>query len=149
MQPFPRKLLLYSIFFNEWKSVKLSLVVLTPLPLHITTRPSGPARGSSSRGGRLDRKHGCIAVCDRPGHSTSGVARMTGSVAISCNEDSSRRRVWVISLEDQTHFLNPRLLVMYEGGTWHWFRVNSFMPGDLDQSLLNQKITSTLYSRFG
>ena len=38
-----------------------------------------------SRGGRLDRKHGCITVCDRPGRSTSGVARTTGSVAISCN----------------------------------------------------------------
>ena len=38
-----------------------------------------------SRGGRLDRKHGCITVCHRPGDSTSGVSRTVGSVAISCN----------------------------------------------------------------
>ena len=52
VQPFPIKLLLYSIFFNEWKSVKLSLLVLTPPPppIHITTRTSGPARGSVPEG---------------------------------------------------------------------------------------------------
>ena len=50
VQPFPRKMLLYSIFFNEWKSVKLSLHVLTPPPIHITTRTSGPARGSVPEG---------------------------------------------------------------------------------------------------
>ena len=50
VQPFPRKMLLYSIFFNEWKSVKLSLLVLTPPPIHITTRTSGPARGSVPEG---------------------------------------------------------------------------------------------------
>ena len=50
VQPFPIKLLLYSIFFNEWKSVKMSLCVLTPPPIHITTRMSGPARGSVPEG---------------------------------------------------------------------------------------------------
>ena len=50
VQPFPRKMLLYSIFSNEWKSVKLSLLVLTPLPIHITTRTSGNARGSVPEG---------------------------------------------------------------------------------------------------
>ena len=38
-----------------------------------------------SRGGRLDRKHGCITVCHRPGDYTSGVSRTVGSVAISYN----------------------------------------------------------------
>ena len=79
MQLFPRKLLLYSIFFNEWKSVKLSLLVLTPPLIHITTRMSGPARGSVPEG--VD----CITVCHRPGDYTSGVSRTVGSVAISCN----------------------------------------------------------------
>ena len=41
------------------------------------------------RGGRLDRKHGCITVCHRPGYSTSGVSRTAGSVSISCNDDDA------------------------------------------------------------
>ena len=85
VQPFPIKLLLYSIFFNEWKSVKLSLLVLTPPPIHITINQNVRAcQRQRSRVGRLNRKHGCITVCLRLGDYTSVVSRTVGSVAISC-----------------------------------------------------------------
>ena len=72
----------------------LSLLVLTPPPIHITTRTSrgrnltqiNGAKGEH-RGGRLNRKHSSITVCLRPGDYTSVVSRTVGSVRISCNED--------------------------------------------------------------
>ena len=51
MQPFPRKMLLYSIFFNEWKSVKLSLLLLTPPPIHIRAIPFEYTWGGGGGGG--------------------------------------------------------------------------------------------------
>ena len=63
----------------------VTLCVDTPANTH-NNQNVRACQTQRSRGGRLDRKHGCITVCHRPGDSTSGVSRTVGSVAISSND---------------------------------------------------------------
>ena len=74
-----------AFILNLLQRVEICKAVTPPANTHNNQNVRACQR-QRSRGGRLDRKHGCITVCDRPGHSTSGVARTTGSVAISCND---------------------------------------------------------------